>query len=765
MNKSIWIIWLVLGGFLLPGEMVCSAPFMSFDFEQGEVEQGFDNWWYSPLGDTSCPIYNAAAQSKMCSTPDDEGKVRSFYYYYNGYNSHHMGWMRWGYMDAGDVAIKGKSLQLVFTGGAYDKNGQVAYSGEEIRSKEQYDAFIKNNIDPHSDRELPGGLSLYFKTGGTYHPFKELVGKDRLSVWVLPPEESNYTLDRQKYSLAYRRPQNLFAWYPFVDHSNGDHYYHELANINMGGWIHMIFDAHPVHNNAGDTNPYSYYRAGGRDYPGDAVRYFNNVHGFALRATMVNNLPSPVMLYIDELEAYKMTHPENDETIAGIGVGFDPSEKIFDISFCDKYRCADCSSTYQVRYSFTPITNGNFDKATLCEVINFDRSKNNTQGLIYKPANGYSQIWAALKLREEERNTLVEGKTIYFAVKDISDRSHLADRDRYDLETVPVSGVGDIRRVDLVKTIDYTIYPLLKKLSFKDKDMPAGHIGEKYSEVIQAKGGIKPLLFEIESGSLPIGLSLREDGLISGTPLFSGTSTFRIKLSESSSYQQVVYKDFAISIYEQENCRDGVDNDADTLVDCDDTGCFDHPSCSTLLVDFGTPHIYGLENWDNLIKDVYTDVVNGDPEGMTTVVGTNGSYNFQGVSGTPMKFSSGERILVFWYNTGNSTVTFTPKVSFTDADRPSSGSSNGTWYPMSEVRIQPGKSDISVFEIDDNSAGRYSLVNVNVNHNSQKTVVCDKISYQEKGGSVRPENRKKALILFPLLSGKSEKVTEDVSEE
>jgi hypothetical protein len=32
------------------------------------------------------------------------------------------------------------------------------------------------------------------------------------------------------------------------------------------------------------------------------------------------------------------------------------------------------------------------------------------------------------------------------------------DRDPYDDELVDVPGVGQVRRIDLIKTIDYTIY-------------------------------------------------------------------------------------------------------------------------------------------------------------------------------------------------------------------------------------------------------------------------------------------------------------------
>lgn len=739
------ILFLLAWVFLFP-HALHSETFMDFDFVDGEVSQGFNGWWYSPYGDSSCAIYNAASQSKMCSDPDNDGYVRSFYYYYNGYNNDHMGWMRWGYIDAGDVAIKGKSLKVTFTGGAYDKEGVVTYSGLEVHGKKQYDDHINNNDNPYADRNLPGDLTIYFKTGGKYHPFQEFIGKDRLSVWILPPEESTDTLENQQRSSASSRPDGQFSWYPFVDNSNGDHYYHDHSNINMGGWIHLIFDAHPHHNNAGDTNPYSYYRAGGRDYPGDGVSYFNNTHGFALRAYIANNLPSPTTIYIDELEVYMVSQPENDETIAGIGVGYDPGEKIFDISFSDKYRCGDCQATYEVRYSFSPITNINFTAAKLCKVINYDRSRNNDSGIIHKPHSGYNRIWAALNVFDEDKALLTEGATIYFAVKDISDRSNLTDRDTFELETVEVPGLGAVRRVDLVKTIDYEIFPLFKRLYFTDEPLPSGHHGEPYLERLPLKGGVKPILFEFTSGILPDGLSLSADGTISGTPVTTGVFNFRIKASESSSFQQVTSKDFEITMYEPESCTDRIDNDADLLIDCMDPGCFADASCSTLLVDFADPHVFGLTDWNTVIDDIYTGYVDDGPGGMTNTIGSNGSYNFQGVTGISRDFITDERLLVYWYNHSTSAITFTPRISFDDSNRPGS---DGTWYPMSELTVEPGKTAMSEFVIDGSNAGRYSVVNVNVNYSNHRILICDKILLSTAGEPIVPIAPKQLRISGP----------------
>ncbi len=741
MTKFLIIFFSIISLVFLKAHKLQASMFADFNFVNNDVTQGFTGWNYSPYGNNDCGIYNGSNQSNMCSDPDTNGLTRAFLNYYNGYNNDHMGWMRWGYIDSEDtLAIEGNSLKVVLTGGAYDDNGTVAYSGLEVRSKEQFDAYIANGQNPYADRTLPGDLTIYFTIEGNNNPFQELIGNDRLSVWVLPPEDSAFTFDSQKYSASYGRPENLFAWYPFVVDADGDHYYHELSNINMGGWIHLIFDAHPIHNNGGDNNPYSYYRAGGRDFPGDSVSYFNNVNRFALRGEIVRNLPSPSYIYFDKLEAYHSSQPENDETIAGIGVGYDPVNKRFDIAFGDKYRCAECSAKYQVRYSFSPITNANFDNATLAYVTNFVRGVSSNRGEIVKPSNGYNQIWAGIDLEPTDKNNLTEGTTIYFAVKDISDRSALQDRDTYDLEMVNVPGVGDVRRVDLIKTIDYTIYPVNRPLEITTDELSDAHINSYYEVALEGKGGIQPYTWTVDG--LPDGLSLSSDGVISGTPTEIGSFNPTFTITDSHSPTQSTNKQISINIYNQENCTDGIDNDNDSLIDCQDVDCESETTCSDVLVDFGgveANNIFGT-SWNNVFMDTYTDYTNIGPGGTISTAGNNGSYNYQGVGGNSFNFQSGDKVKVYWYNNAGGTINFTPRISFDDNNRESSPP-DGEWKYMTYTEIPAGSSGASEYVFDDNSAGAYSLVNVSSQSNNTDKLVCDKIVWIHSGENISDNTR------------------------
>jgi hypothetical protein len=68
--------------------------------------------------------------------------------------------------------------------------------------------------------------------------------------------------------------------------------------------------------------------------------------------------------------------------------------------------------------------------------------------------------------------------------------------------------------------------------------LASGVVGTAYSAALQASGGTGSLIWNLASGSsLPAGLSLSAAGAISGTPTAAGTSTFTVKVTDSSQGQ------------------------------------------------------------------------------------------------------------------------------------------------------------------------------------------------------------------------------------
>ena len=73
----------------------------------------------------------------------------------------------------------------------------------------------------------------------------------------------------------------------------------------------------------------------------------------------------------------------------------------------------------------------------------------------------------------------------------------------------------------------------LKVFGMTTTSLPDGTVGTLYGPVqLQTAGGTDPVTFTLV-GSLPDGLSLSADGIISGTPTTAGTSTFTVKFTDA----------------------------------------------------------------------------------------------------------------------------------------------------------------------------------------------------------------------------------------
>ena len=169
---------------------------------------------------------------------------------------------------------------------------------------------------------------------------------------------------------------------------------------------------------------------------------------------------------------------------------------------------------------------------------------------------------------------------------------------------------------------------------------------------------------------------------------------------------------------------------------------FTYVDLGNTLVDFGGSKeetLFGYLAWQSVFTDRYTDFRPIGLGGTVPVVGNNGAYNYQGVGGTPLGILEGDRVVVTWYNDSDEAFSFTPYVSFDDPNRRHSQFTPlGTWYAMSSGSIPAKGTAQTTYQVDENSAGTYSLVNVNGAYDNSFILVCDKIelvrSDSEKAG-------------------------------
>jgi len=64
--------------------------------------------------------------------------------------------------------------------------------------------------------------------------------------------------------------------------------------------------------------------------------------------------------------------------------------------------------------------------------------------------------------------------------------------------------------------------------------LPGMCVPAPYSFNIQATGGVPPYTFSLFEGTLPLGVELGADGLLSGTPTVAGTYTFTIHVVDAA---------------------------------------------------------------------------------------------------------------------------------------------------------------------------------------------------------------------------------------
>jgi len=79
--------------------------------------------------------------------------------------------------------------------------------------------------------------------------------------------------------------------------------------------------------------------------------------------------------------------------------------------------------------------------------------------------------------------------------------------------------------------------------------LPDGQVNEAYSAAVTVAGGLRPYAFALSSGALPVGLTLDPArGQIQGAPASTGTFSFVVEVSDSSSPGQIVQQSYSIVI-------------------------------------------------------------------------------------------------------------------------------------------------------------------------------------------------------------------------
>ncbi len=195
------------------------------------------------------------------------------------------------------------------------------------------------------------------------------------------------------------------------------HYYHYLG-INPGAWLHVELDQHPQHLRGDEVvgnNPS--YILSGKNYFEHLFQFYMEIRHHQEQETSMN---------LDEMRFYSTKNSaepnQNEESITSVWVGYWPQNDYWEIGFADSSYSEhndSTQSTFEIRYATEPITNANYDSATLIEPMYYSGPEH-TDGRVgaIRRASSYGiGVWTRFTLPDALESS---HNTIYFAIKDIS---------------------------------------------------------------------------------------------------------------------------------------------------------------------------------------------------------------------------------------------------------------------------------------------------------------------------------------------------------
>ena len=183
----------------------------------------------------------------------------------------------------------------------------------------------------------------------------------------------------------------------------GNRKFYHVNYLEGGAWIHWVQTDHPERIR-GDTQnmsqPISPYYA-------DLAHFYVEVR---------NGQTSHSTMWTDEVETYSVSN-ENNVSVGNMAIGYWSDTDTWKIWWTDPYTWEAYGSgwsTYQIRYSTSPITNENWSSATQIEPLMHERSTSNDIRRIY---NDLPYCYTEFYIPDE----LEAGNNrIYFAIKDVS---------------------------------------------------------------------------------------------------------------------------------------------------------------------------------------------------------------------------------------------------------------------------------------------------------------------------------------------------------
>lgn len=104
----------------------------------------------------------------------------------------------------------------------------------------------------------------------------------------------------------------------------------------------------------------------------------------------------------------------------------------------------------------------------------------------------------------------------------------IGSTDVFELADGSLAGTGDIQ-------FTITINPSASPITVLPAALPTLTAGTPFSQTLTSSGGLAPYIYTLQSGALPIGVTLSSAGVLSGTPTQRGAYSFSVRSTDSTS--------------------------------------------------------------------------------------------------------------------------------------------------------------------------------------------------------------------------------------
>jgi len=213
------------------------------------------------------------------------------------------------------------------------------------------------------------------------------------------------------------------------------HYYHYLY-MSPDTWIHVELDRHPTHRRdsfvAGDDPDYIHPTedSSGNPFP---MHYYEHLHQWYIQIKNEDGRDSPISFKLDDMYFYstkdstESAEPnQNDKSITSVWVGYWPDTDKWQMGWQDMSYTNEnglnlndsTESTFEIRWSTSPITNANYDNANVVSPEWFSSPEHTSYpNGVRKASSWWPRVWTQFSLPAEVENN---NNHIYFAIKDVS---------------------------------------------------------------------------------------------------------------------------------------------------------------------------------------------------------------------------------------------------------------------------------------------------------------------------------------------------------